>query len=64
MTTMPDTSCERVYLTLTVALLLACAANVALDAPGLATRRRGLRFANHLLRVPGEDRKKRGGSGP
>jgi len=30
MTMMPDTSCERVHLTLTVALLLACAANVAL----------------------------------
>ena len=30
MTMMPDTSCERVYLTLTVTLLLACAANVAL----------------------------------
>jgi hypothetical protein len=30
MTTMSDTSCERVHLTLTVALLLACAANVAL----------------------------------
>jgi hypothetical protein len=27
---MSDTSCERVHLTLTVALLLACAANVAL----------------------------------
>jgi hypothetical protein len=26
----PDTSCERVQLTLTVALVLACAANVAL----------------------------------
>jgi hypothetical protein len=30
MTTMPDTSCERLYLTLTVALLMACVANVAL----------------------------------
>jgi hypothetical protein len=30
MTTIPDTNCERVHLTLTVALLLACAANVAL----------------------------------
>jgi hypothetical protein len=30
MTTMPDTSCERVRLTLTVALLFACVANVAL----------------------------------
>jgi hypothetical protein len=30
MTTIPHTSCERVHLTLTVALLLACAANVVL----------------------------------
>jgi hypothetical protein len=30
MTITPHTSCERVHLTLTVALLIACAANVAL----------------------------------
>jgi hypothetical protein len=30
MTTIPQTSCERVHLTLTVALLAACAANLML----------------------------------
>jgi hypothetical protein len=30
MRTIPETSCERVQLTLTVALLAACAANLAL----------------------------------
>jgi hypothetical protein len=30
MTTTPKTSCERVHLTLTVALLAACAANLVL----------------------------------
>jgi hypothetical protein len=60
MTTMPDTSCERLYLTLTVALLMACVANVALVCAWLWTSETRLAFRKSPAAcVPGENRKKR-----